>query len=221
MFESESEKNQLQLIPTLISSGESGLATLREFLRQRQPGETNLVLGKVYQSLYQVPENKEFLLTEFPQGIIPLKSEKNIDYQPLENLLLQQDYQGADTLTREKLWELAGEGAMKRKWVYFTEVEQFPSTDLYTIDLLWWLYSEGKFGYGVQRQIWLALGKDFVKLWHKIGWKNGNKWTQFPLEFIWDLSAPVGHLPLSNQLRGVRVIEALFRHPVWSETTRN
>jgi len=219
-FESESEKKQLQLIPTLVSSGEPGLAALREFLRKRESSSINLVVGKAYSTLYQTPENQEFLKTHFPNGLVPLKSEQNIDYQQLEHLLLQQDYQAADTLTREKLWELAGEGAMKRKWVYFTEVEQFPITDLYTIDLLWWIYSEGKFGYRVQREIWQTLGKDFVKLWPKINWKNGNKWTKYPNEFTWDLSAPVGHLPLTNQLRGVRVIEAIFRHPVWSETSR-
>jgi hypothetical protein len=27
----------------------------------------------------------------------------------------------------------------------------------------------------------------------------------------------VGHLPLLNQLRGVRVAASLFSHPVWSE----
>jgi hypothetical protein len=30
------------------------------------------------------------------------------------------------------------------------------------------------------------------------------------------LTAPVGHLPLSNQLRGVRVMEALLCHPAWT-----
>ncbi|MEO8890989.1 MAG: GUN4 domain-containing protein, partial [Coleofasciculaceae cyanobacterium] len=33
--------------------------------------------------------------------------------------------------------------------------------------------------------------------------------------FIWDLSAPRGHLPLSNQLRGVRPFAALMGHRAW------
>ncbi|PLZ36777.1 hypothetical protein CBP27_11530, partial [Fischerella thermalis WC542] len=52
-------------------------------------------------------------------------------------------------------------------------------------------------------------------LWVKIGWKKGKNWTRYPQEFTWDLSAPRGHLPLSNQLRGVRVIASIFAHPAW------
>ncbi|PLZ94121.1 hypothetical protein CI594_16205, partial [Fischerella thermalis CCMEE 5196] len=44
---------------------------------------------------------------------------------------------------------------------------------------------------------------------------KGNNWTRYPQEFTWDLSAPKGHLPLSNQLRGVRVIASIFAHPAW------
>ncbi|MGK7877293.1 MAG: GUN4 N-terminal ARM-like repeat domain-containing protein [Xenococcaceae cyanobacterium] len=219
-FQSESEKNQLQLIPKLVSAGEPGWAVLREFLLSHQSVPANLVVGKVYQALYQAnsPKTQEFLQTYFPSGVIPLKSERNIDYQPLQHLLVGQDFQAADSLTRQKLCELAGEAALKRKWLYFTEVEKFPLTDLHTINQLWWIHSEGKFGFSVQRQIWLSLGKDFSKLWPKIGWKTDKNWTQYPNEFTWDLSAPKGHLPLSNQLRGVRVIASLFSHPVWSKT---
>ncbi|MEO0844695.1 MAG: GUN4 domain-containing protein, partial [Cyanobacteria bacterium J06643_5] len=57
----------------------------------------------------------------------------------------------------------------------------------------------------------------FSNLWVKIGWKNGNNWTRYPKEFIWSLDAPRGHLPLSNQLRGVRTISSLLSHSVWEE----
>lgn len=148
--------------------------------------------------------------------IVLLKSERNIDYTPLETLLKAQDFQAADRMTLEKLCELAGVEAIQRKWLYFTEVENFPVTDLQTIDRLWWNYSEGKFGFSVQREIWLSLGKNWEKLWPKIGWKTGNNWTRYPNEFTWDLSAPKGHLPLSNQLRGVRVMASLLSHPAWT-----
>ena len=148
--------------------------------------------------------------------IVLLKSERNIDYSPLEEMLKAQDFQAADQITLEKLCELAGVEATQRKWLYFTEVENFPVTDLQTIDKLWLNYSEGKFGFSVQREIWLSLGKNWEQLWSKIGWKTGNNWTRYPNEFTWDLSAPKGHLPLSNQLRGVRVIASLLSHPAWT-----
>ena len=65
--------------------------------------------------------------------------------------------------------------------------------------------------------IWLGLSKNWVNLWPKIDWKNGNNWTRYPNGFTWDLSAPRGHLPLSNQLRGVRVMSSLLCHPAWNK----
>jgi hypothetical protein len=218
-FKTTSEKNQLTLVKKIIDEGENGWQFLRDFLCSSQGQDANLVSGKAYQLLYQTgnDENQQFLNNYFPQGIVSLKSEKNIDYSDLQNLLIKQDYQAADSLTREKLCELAGAPAIQRKWVYFTEIEKFPATDLAIIDRLWYIYSEGKFGYSIQRKIWLSLGKDFNKLWEKIAWKKANKWTKYPQEFTWDLTAPPGHLPLSNQLRGVRMISALFSHPVWQQ----
>ena len=217
-FQSESEKNQLQLVPKLISAGEPGLEVLIEFL-QNHNSSANLVAGKAYQALYQANTSKTqtFLQTYFPDGVVPLQSERNIDYQPLQQLLAQQDFQAADRLTLQKLCELAGPAAVQRKWLYFTDVENFPTTDLQTIDALWFIHSEGKFGFSVQRKIWLSVGKDFSKLWPKIGWRTDKGWTRYPNGFTWDLSAPKGHLPLSNQLRGVRPFASLMSHPAWTK----
>lgn len=214
----ESKKNQVNLVPQLLTEGEVGLTILMDWMVSQKDQSDNLALGKAYQGLYSQENGRiqEFLKNSFPQGVIPLKSQKNIDYQPLQQLLAQQDFFGADVITLQKLCELAGEAAVARKWVYFTEVESFPETDLHTLDKLWLMHSEGRFGFSVQRRIWLSLGEDFAKLWNKIGWKSENVWTRYPKEFTWSLTAPEGHLPLSNQLRGVRLINALFSHPAWT-----
>jgi hypothetical protein len=216
-WESESEKNQLKLIPQLVEIGDSGYQALMGWMSSHQNSPVNLVMGKVYQALVlaNTPVTKEFLHQNFPDGVVPLTSEKNVDYSFLQQLLARQDFQQADVVTIQKLCELAGKSAIERKWLYFTEIDSFPVADLQTIDQLWQIYSEGKFGFSVQRKLWLSVGKDFTKLWPKIKWKDGNNWTRYPNEFIWNLSAPEGHLPLSNQLRGVRVINAILNHPAW------
>jgi GUN4-like/ARM-like repeat domain, GUN4-N terminal len=215
---SESLKNQSQILEELATS-EAGLAVLMRFLQERSAPETasaGVIEGKVYQTLRSAnPQTQAFLQAEFPQGIVPLASERQIDYAPLQALLAEQSFEAADRLTIEKLCELAGEQAIQRKWLYFTEVSNFPITDLQTIDALWRVHSSGKFGFSVQRELWLNAAKNWEKLWHQIGWKNGNSWTRYPQEFTWSLEAPKGHLPLSNQLRGVRVIAALLTHPAW------
>ncbi|MGJ3246288.1 MAG: GUN4 N-terminal ARM-like repeat domain-containing protein [Elainellaceae cyanobacterium] len=217
---SEAEKKQLQTIQTLEKFGDEGLGVLIDFLKERLDPPTtpvSVVDGKIYQILLQSETHsvREFLATHCPQGVVPLRSERNIDYTLLQEALANQDFQAADRLTLQKLCALAGETAVQRKWLYFTEVDRLPVSDLQTVNTLWLVYSEAKFGFSVQRDLWLSVGKDWDQLWTKIGWKSGNNWTRYPNEFIWDISAPRGHLPLSNQLRGVRVIASLLSHPAW------
>jgi GUN4-like/ARM-like repeat domain, GUN4-N terminal len=218
-FTTNIPKNQLQILPQLVATGLPGIEFLSEWLQQQRSKEPTIVGGAVYQALYQseFPAAKDFLDREFPTGIVPLGSSVGIDYTQLQQLLAQQNFQAADKLTNEKLCELAGADAVKRKWIYFTEVERLPSIDLHTIDALWLFHSEGKFGFSIQREMWLGMSKNWDKLWPKIGWKEGNNWTRYPGSFTWDLTAPRGHLPLSNQLRGVRAISSLLSHPAWEE----
>ncbi|MEM7726577.1 MAG: GUN4 domain-containing protein [Cyanobacteria bacterium P01_A01_bin.45] len=217
---SGSEKTQPQIIQQLAELNDAGLNVLMEFLGQRSTESMNWIEGKAYQVLYtsQSASAQEFLQAKFPTGIISLESEKEIDYTKLQKFLAAGDFQLADKETIERMCELAGEDALKRKWLYFTEVESFPVKDLQTINNLWLVHSEGNFGFSVQREIWLRSGKNWENVWVKIGWKKGNNWTRYPSEFIWSLDAPRGHLPLSNQLRGVRVIASLLSHPAWSTT---
>ncbi len=216
-LKSDSLKTQLQALQDITQVGEAGLDLLMEFLLERRASVATPVEGSAYQALYaaNLAKATEFLQTHFPTGLIPLRSEHHIDYSSLQKLLAEQDFEAADRLTLQKLCELAGPAAAKRKWVYFTEVASLPIADLQTINSLWLVHSEGKFGFSVQREIWLSVGKDWDKLWPKIGWKSANNWTRYPQGFTWNLSAPRGHLPLSNQLRGVRVMAALLAHPAW------
>ena len=218
-FTTSNTKNQLQMLPQIVATGLPSVEILIKWLQQQLANKPTIVTGAVYQALYhsEFPAARDYLDRELPTGIVPLQSSAGIDYTTLQKLLAQQEFQAADKLTTEKLCELAGAGAIGRKWIYFTEVEELPSIDLHTIDALWMLHSEGKFGFSIQREMWLGMSKSWDKLWVKIGWKNGNNWTRYPGSFTWDLTAPRGHLPLSNQLRGVRVISALLSHPAWDK----
>ncbi len=218
-FTTSNPKNQLQMLPQILAAGLPGIEILIEWLQEQLGTKPTTVTGAVYQALYQsgIPAAKEYLDRELPSGMIPLESSRGIDYSTLQKLLAQQKFEAADKLTTEKLCEIAGADAVKRKWIYFTEVEQLPTIDLHTIDALWLFHSEGKFGFSVQRDMWVGMGKSWDKLWVKLGWKNGNNWTRYPGSFTWDLTAPKGHLPLSNQLRGVRVMSSLLSHPAWEK----
>lgn len=232
-------KTRKLALQTLLAQGEPGWRILQETLLAESQGTITWLSGSIERALrgsgsaqgsaqgsdensaehaaQNSPQVCAFLHEHFPQGVVPLVSERGIDYTDLQAMLLAEDYLGADRLTNLKLCELAGPVAEKRKWVYFSDVPQFPITDLKTLDLLWQIYSEGNFGFSVQRELWLGVGQRWEQLWPKIGWKEGNKWTRYPEGFTWDLSAPRGHLPLFNQLRGVRVMDALMNHPAFAQ----
>jgi hypothetical protein len=215
----QSLKQQLAALPPLIEAGSPGYQIILDFLQAAKSQETpSIAAGRSLQWLAQIddPDVQSFISEHFPTGLLTLSPDCQVDYHDIQAALVQQDFELADRLTLQKMCALAGENAVKRKWLYFTEVTQFPTLDLQTLDQLWLIYSEGRFGFSKQREIWLGVGKNWEKFWPRIAWKKENIWTRYPGEFIWSLDAPVGHLPLTNQLRGVRVMDSLMNHPAWT-----
>mmetsp|Transcript_7399 Transcript_7399/g.12859 ORF Transcript_7399/g.12859 Transcript_7399/m.12859 type:complete len:230 (-) Transcript_7399:76-765(-) len=151
-----------------------------------------------------------------------LPSDVGMDYVPLATMLATGQFAEADQFTRDALIELAGSKEAGRSFVYFTEVKRIPSTDLATIERLWNRFSQGKFGYSVQKKKWQIVKGDFEVFCRKIGWttKDGEverkkRWFGAS-EFIYDVKkAPEGHLPLTSALRGTSLIKELLNHPVW------
>ena len=146
-------------------------------------------------------------------GWFHMPSSCGIDYTDLQHALLREQFEKADRLTSCALRQLAGVQAVQRGYVYFSEVPAMEALDLTTIDRLWIAYSQGRFGFTVQSRLLSALGGRYEKLWPRIGWKKEGVWTRYPGSFQWCMEAPEGHMPLVNQLRGVRLMDALLQHP--------
>jgi len=151
-----------------------------------------------------------------------LESSCGFDFAPLAAALKEGDFLTADQMTREGLITLAGEAAVKRGYVYFAEVPQLPEDDLASIERLWLAYSGGKFGYSVQKAAFGSkrVGGNFEALFEKLGWKNdqGSLLRWLPdkgNEFIYDVMAPEGHLPLTSALRGTQLLQGLLEHSAW------
>lgn len=216
--DSYSKKEQKKLIKE-ISKEPYGLKNLLKLLIDRKSKKNKNISdidGTIFKFLYnsKVIKLEKELFTYFNEGVVSLESDKNINYIPLFKSLISDNFKTANQLTQIYLKQLAGlDEDNKRKWLYFTDILNLPIKDLKTIDLLWRIYSEDRFGFSIQRQIWEYNNKSWEKFWHKIGWKINQKNMRYPDEFIWDGDAPIGHLPLSNQLRGVQVLTALFMHP--------
>ena len=170
--------------------------------------------GWILQSLHRhEPDALGDILANKPSGWFDAPSSAGIDFGPFQEALLQERFEDADRLTSSFLRKLAGQDAEKRGYVYFTEVGFMCDVDLVTMDRLWVAYSQGRFGFSVQARLLKALKGSYDRLWPRIGWKTDAVWTRYPSAFTWSLDAPEGHMPLVNQLRGVRLIHAILNHP--------
>ncbi len=148
-----------------------------------------------------------------PDGWLAALSGCGLDYAPLQRALAEQRFEEADRLTSEHLRQLAGDAAVKRGYVYYSEVPPMPGVDLQSLDRLWVCYSQGRFGFSTQARLLRSCNGRWDRLWPRIGWKAAGIWTRYPGSFTWSLEAPEGHMPLVNQLRGVRLMDALLSHP--------
>mmetsp|Transcript_20361 Transcript_20361/g.18499 ORF Transcript_20361/g.18499 Transcript_20361/m.18499 type:complete len:241 (+) Transcript_20361:70-792(+) len=153
-----------------------------------------------------------------------LPSALGIDYIPLATLLATGDFLGADQFTRDNLIKIAGADKAGRNFVYWTEVHRIPSVDLATMERLWLQFSNGKFGYSIQKRVWDVENGNFDNFIRRIGWTKMDNGIERKLrwfgqsEFIYDLDkAPTAHLPLTSALRGTQLIKQLLTHPVWSQ----
>ncbi|NES05205.1 MAG: GUN4 domain-containing protein [Okeania sp. SIO2F4] len=115
---------------------------------------------------------------------IPLVSAKGVDYTKLRNLLAEGKWTEADFETYRVMVKVAGRES--EEWLRAEDVENFSCQDLGTIDKLWVEYSNGKFGYSVQKQIYQSLGgtkKRNQQVWiafaDQVGWRKDGKWLNW------------------------------------------
>jgi hypothetical protein len=138
-----------------------------------------------------------------------LSSERGVDYTKLRNLLASGQWKEADGETLAVMLKVANRET--ERYLDLESIETFPCTDLRTIDQLWVKYSNGRFGFSVQIDIWQSVDKPgeyhyetYCKFGLRVGWRvEKNKWLGQKKEEEWvsyreitfDLNAPQGHLP--------------------------
>ncbi|MEA5462501.1 GUN4 domain-containing protein [Leptothoe sp. PORK10 BA2] len=125
------------------------------------------------------------------------------DYKPLTEQLQAQNWQAADALTLQLL--LRGSDRVQEGWLAEADVVALDCSTLLTIDRLWTVHSQGRFGWSRQQQIWRAVGGgDYapamaIAFGERVGWRELStpQWRSYEmLTFATD--APVGHLPATT-----------------------
>ncbi|WP_331271326.1 GUN4 domain-containing protein [Dolichospermum circinale] len=135
---------------------------------------------------------------------VQLKSAAGMDYRKLQDLLAAGKWKEADEETARVMLAVGKWG--KKGHLSTEDIDNFPCEDLRTIDQLWVKYSNGRFGFSVQKRIYQSLGGTRTydeKIWDafadKVGWIKGGYWLDDSdmTDITFDIKAPEGHLPKS------------------------
>ena len=213
-FAKGTPRQRRPLIKQVEARSEDLAAVGSDLLSGFDPAGDDWAAGWILQVLQcHQPESIATLIKSPDAGWLSAESAVGLNYGPLQQELLNQNFEEADRITSQCLRDLAGDAAVKRGYVYFTEVAPMSGIDLVSLDRLWTVYSQGRFGFTVQSQLLGALDGRYERLWPRIGWKCDGVWTRYPGAFNWSIEAPEGHMPLINQLRGVRLMDSVLNHP--------
>ena len=101
---------------------------------------------------------------------VPLLSKTGVDYTKLRDLLAAGEWKEADRETRSLMLKIAG--LKQEDKLDIQSIRNFPCTDLRTIDTLWVKYSNGHFGFSVQKRIWSSseVNRNFHNFIERVGW---------------------------------------------------
>ena len=136
---------------------------------------------------------------------VPLESEKSANYTKLRDLLKAQKWKEADQETYRLMITIVG----REEGDYFRtgDLLNFPCKDLKTIDGLWLQASQGRYGFSVQKEIYVRCGAKLDgkypshEIWEKfgteVGWRVNNSWQNYHFH-TWGIcvsEVPIGHLP--------------------------
>ncbi|WP_318780879.1 caspase, EACC1-associated type [Dendronalium phyllosphericum] len=198
---SDGTREDLKRFQQILKLRDEDIAPIHQRLISPQPTSTT-------DTILQKPTSTPTPRQTSPDGD-DLSSEKGIDYTKLRDLLKAGQWKQADYETYLVMLQVVGRE--KDDWIREKELLNFPCTDLRTIDHLWVKYSNGRFGFSVQKEIYLSVGgkpdgkydeEAWEKLGDRVGWRNGITWIDYD-KVTFETSAPSGHLPANGGGRGV------------------
>lgn len=210
---SESEEIRITALKDAFKYGQKGLEQVI-WIAKTQTGAVQRVAEDL---LWESVDEKE-------------KSELGENYNRLRDLLIAGNWKEADQETGNKMQKIVGlrvnvvkspyantrtkRSLQARVQTYLEpeDIKKFPCKDLHTIDQLWVRYSKGRFGFSVQKQIWIEEGgkprvdneESYLKFCQRVGWRGY-------LGMTFTANAPVGHLPVGGVRYNAERLEDLAR----------
>lgn len=165
--------------------------------------------------LREIPDER--VDPDLKQEIQALRAE-NFLFQQLEKYLTEQNFRAADQETDRVMLQIAGKES--NQYLSIDDIKTFPCKELRIIDDLWKKYSNGKFGFSVQKQIWLNCGgvpgdydwDVYIKFATQVSWYMDFEWCR---EMNFSMGGVQGHLPSGDRIFSRSGLP--FHLPRWGE----
>ncbi|MEG3899771.1 MULTISPECIES: serine/threonine-protein kinase [unclassified Microcoleus] len=133
-------------------------------------------------------------------------SARGVDYTKLRDFLSNKKWKEADRET----WALMCQSLSLQPGtaLEIRQIYQLPCEDLQTLDRLWLHYSQGRFGFSVQKQIYESVKGDYIRFCDRVNWSTYNSATALG-QIKFSQQAPIGHLPSRSWVGGIQWLRHL------------
>ena len=113
------------------------------------------------------PEDRTKTVVEWLELLQSPKAQVPARYRQLEALLAEGKWKEADQETAKVMLEVANR--TEEGWLDVASIDNFPCEDLWAIDGLWVKYSNGLFGFSVQKRVFTRAWKELGNIMNKSG----------------------------------------------------
>jgi serine/threonine protein kinase len=204
---------------------------IQDYVKERYQSADAVLAALKNQRILTTPKSPQLSSQYQRQGSsqvrsfsVPSSSPQNlnlpatVDYTKLQYLLGVGRWEDANEETLNVMLKVANRE--KQGSLYLEDIANFSCQDLSTINKLWIQYSDRRFGFSIQQQIWSSFGgsknADY-ETWSRFGYQVGWMRNQM-LKHVWfeqltySRNAPIGHLPCIEMVRiaGMNWANVLF-----------
>ncbi|VEP12772.1 Serine/threonine protein kinase [Hyella patelloides LEGE 07179] len=171
--------------------------------KKHNPHLSDLLNQGIIQGMILEPEERPQSVQEWLEIIsVTELQQSDQKYSRLTELLAVRQWERADEETYDLILKMSRR--VKEGWLDYPATQNLSCEVLQIIDRLWLNYSDGRFGFSVQRKIWQELGGKIdysteCLLGERLGWRVENNWLAHD-SLNFSLDAVLGHFPWNGHL---------------------
>ncbi|MET0111558.1 MAG: GUN4 domain-containing protein [Limnospira maxima] len=211
----QSQSSQIEAIASQLQSQNEAIASQSQSRLESQRKAIAYQIQSQNEAIASHLKSQRKAIASQPKQIskpVPdtrILSSSGFDYTQLKRLLKSGQWKAADEETAKMMLAVAGK--TQREYLDDDDIKNFPCQDLRIIDGLWVKHSNGRFGFSVQKQIYINCGGKpdgsypgdtiWKRYCDEVGWRVNGSYLSL---ITFSAAAPRGHLPFG--WRKVRVM---------------